>query len=76
MGDAGFAWVGFYISHCFQVVRVVLDGKAFIAALVDVAYAAGSVGGMPSLSMGSCYPLHEIGESIVSSGPEDQVPVV
>ncbi len=55
---------------------VALDGKAFVTALIDVAYAGGSVGSMPSHGMGDGYPVHEIRECFVSSGPEKQVPVV
>jgi len=57
-------------------VFVLLDGEAFVAALVEVAGAGSEVGGVPALGVGLRDPFHEFGQVAVIVRPEYEVPVV
>jgi len=54
----------------FEVVLACLNREAFKAALVDVAGAGCAVGGVPSLGVGHCYPVHECRQITIFARPE------
>lgn len=74
--EAGTQRVSFDVTAEGQEVSVALDGKGFIATLIDVALAHGLEVPLPAAGVGDGQPLHEGGQVAVGLGPEGHVPVV
>ena len=55
---------------------IVLHGKRFKSALIEVARPGSLVMGMPPLGMSQREPAHEPGEVSISTRPQDEMPMI
>lgn len=59
-----------------KVIDAALNGKAFIATLIEMADAGGAVGGVPALGVRAGNPFHKQRQVAVMMRPENEVPMV
>ncbi len=62
--------------HGCEAIGLVLNGKAFEAALIKMACANGVVNRMPPLSMSRGNPMNECREVAIIERPQEHMPVV
>jgi len=74
--EIGAQRVAFDVAADGQKVIMLLDGKAFEAALIERAGAGGAVVGVVALGVGGGEQAHKVTELSIVIGIEDKVPVV